>query len=236
VAAKTSVVRCGIELDRYRPSAATRDRGAPLEIVTIGSLEPYKGFRHLIEALAGLRDRGLRFRCRIVGAGRDESELRRRIAAAGLGEAAVLLGAMTQEQIAALLPTAHCYVQPSIVLPSGKTEGLPVALMEALACELPVVASDVGAVCELVRPGETGALVPPADAEALAAAIEAVAQQWDAAKLQALAGRALVASEFDIRRSVDQLEALFAAAASRDARPWPARAMERDEQRDRVVA
>jgi glycosyltransferase involved in cell wall biosynthesis len=212
VAAKTHVVHCGIELDRYRPAPATRDRAAALEILSIGSLQPYKGFRHLVDALRLLRERGLVFRCRIIGAGPTETELRRRIAAADLDGTVELLGARTQQQVAELLSTAHCYVQPSIVTSSGKTEGLPVALMEALACELPVVASDVGGVSELVRPGRTGVLVPAADASALAASIESVAEDWDAAKIEARAGRALIEREFDLRRTVDRLEALFASS------------------------
>ena len=91
VAAKTHVVHCGIELDRYRPATPTRDPAAEFEILSVGSLQPYKGFRHLVEALGLLRDRGLRLRCRIVGAGPTETELRQRIAAADLGEAVELL-------------------------------------------------------------------------------------------------------------------------------------------------
>ena len=100
----------------------------------------------------------------------------------GLQEDVLLLGALSQEKVAELLPTAHCYVQPSVITPSGKMEGIPVALMEAYAAGLPVIATDISGIPELVRPGETGVLVPPGDAVALANAIKDVYCNWESAK------------------------------------------------------
>ncbi len=200
-AEKTHVVRCGIEVGRYRPAAPWQADRGPLEILSIGSLELYKGFEYLLQACLDLQHRGVAFRCRIVGGGPLGRALQQTIEENGLGEQVALLGPRTQDEIATILPTAHCYTQPSIRMPSGKREGLPVALMEALACELPVIASDLTGIPELVRPGETGILVPVADAAALADALESVASDYPAARALARRGRRLVEEEYDIRQT-----------------------------------
>lgn len=209
VRAKTHIVHCGIIPSHYPTQAAPRQPHQPLEIIAIGSLQPYKGHKYLIEACAHLHAQNIPFRCRIIGGGEEMADLQHRIRAAGLSEQVQLLGAKTQDEVAALLPTAHCYVQPSIVTPSGKMEGIPVALMEALACGLPVIATSLSGVPELVRPSETGYLVPPADAVALAEALTAVYHHPHHAQTLALAGRQLVLQEFELSHNVRQLAHLF---------------------------
>lgn len=122
-----------------------------------------------------------------------------------------LLGAQPQEEVARLLPTAHCYVQPSVVAPSGPMEGIPVSLMEVLASRLPVVATDLSGVGELVRPGETGWLVPLEQPEAIAAAIQEILADRHRAVQIAEAGRALVLQEFNLTTNVRRLAALLEA-------------------------
>jgi glycosyltransferase involved in cell wall biosynthesis len=95
-------------------------------------------------------------------------------------------------------------------------EGVPVAVMEAMAVGVPVVASDVSGVHELVRPNETGWLVPPGDAEALAAAIEEVLAGRDVARRVA-AGRALVARDHDLRTNAARLVELFSSITAASA-------------------
>ena len=209
VRAKTHIVHCGITPAHYQTQAAPRQPDQPLEIVAIGSLQPYKGHKYLVEACAQLRTQNIPFRCRIIGGGEEMADLEQRIRDANLEEQVQLLGAKTQDEVAALLPTAHCYVQPSIVTPSGKMEGIPVALMEALACGLPVVATHLSGVPELVRPDETGYLVPPADSAALAGALTAVYHHPQHAQTLAAAGRQLVLDQFELSANVRQLAHLF---------------------------
>ncbi len=212
VAGKTRVIHCGIDPARYAGETRKWHIGGRFEIVHTGSLQPYKGQQYLVEACARLRGRGIPFRCRLIGGGELEAALRERIHALGLEEWVFLLGAKTQDEVAALLAESHCYVQPSVVTPSGKMEGIPVALMEALASGLPVVATEISGIPELVRPGETGWLVPEKDAEALADALEMVYRHPAEAARRSTAGRALVWREFNLRENVDDLIALFAAS------------------------
>jgi len=209
---KTHVIHCGIAPAAYTPHLNLPSPGERFEIINVGSLQPYKGHRHLLEACALLRDQGLPVHCRIVGGGEERPRLERQRADMRLEGVVELLGPKSQDEVARLLPTAQCYVQPSIITPSGKMEGIPVALMEALACALPVVATKISGIPELVRPGETGLLVPPADAHALAGALATIYHDPHHAAQRADAGRALVLREFELSANVKRLAALFDSA------------------------
>lgn len=206
---KINIVHCGILPEKYEPTERVWQVGDCFEIITTGSLQAYKGQKYLVEACAILRDKGIPFRCRFIGGGEEYDDLTQRITKAQLQECVILLGSKTQDEVAKLLATAHCYVQPSIITPSGKMEGIPVALMEAMAGQLPVLATEISGIPELVRPGETGYLVPPADAQALAEALERIYNNPDDASQRAAAGRQLVLEEFELRENVRQLSALF---------------------------
>jgi colanic acid/amylovoran biosynthesis glycosyltransferase len=209
---RTHVIHCGVVPSRYE--GPPRDTGAGLRLLSIGSLQLYKGQAHLVEACRLLVERGVDVTCRIVGAGPEQEALQRAIDAARLSGRVLLLGPRTQDEVAALLGQANCYAQPSVVAPDGQMEGIPVSIMEALASRLPVVASDLSGIPELVRPGETGWLVPPADAPALADALAEMAANPAEAARRADAGRHLVEQEFDLRRNVEELAALLAARAA----------------------
>ncbi len=206
---KTHVIHCGINPDNYAPRKAETRKTEPFEIVSVGSLQPYKGFAYLIQACSLLRSRGIPVRCRIVGEGELRPALQKMIDDADLNAHVQLLGARTQQQISAMLPSADCYVQPSIVTRSGKMEGIPVAIMEALACAMPVVASHLSGIPELVQDGRTGYLTPPADAAALCDRLTLIHKEPDKAEEMGLSGRELVHREFHLGRSVERLAALF---------------------------
>ncbi|MEA4907923.1 MAG: glycosyltransferase family 4 protein [Anaerolineaceae bacterium] len=215
---KIRVLHCGVAPERYpgvapeRYPGGTQDTppaGAPLRVLNVGSLQTYKGQRYLIQAVALLRRRGIPVHAVIVGEGELRPELQGLIAENGLSDTVELLGARTQEEVAGLLPEADCYAQPSVVAPSGKMEGIPVALMEALASRLPVVATRISGVPELVRPGVTGLLVEAEDVPGLADALEQIYRDPLAAARRAQAGRELVLSEFNLHHNVRILSQLF---------------------------
>ncbi len=209
IAAKTHVIHCGIDPSRYAAGLHRRQGGEPFEIMSIGSLQPYKGHASLIEACAIMRHKDLRFRCRIIGGGELYESLRSQIARLQLEGHVELLGPKTQEEVALLLPEADCYVQPSIVTAAGKMEGIPVALMEAMACRVPVVATSISGVPELVRNGETGLLVVPGNPASLAEALEEVRGHPAEARRRAEIARALVLQQFDLHQNVGVLSALL---------------------------
>jgi glycosyltransferase involved in cell wall biosynthesis len=204
---KIKVVRCGVLPDQYiqdhHPRSETR-----FTILNIGSLQPYKGQKYLIEACRLLRERGIPIVCKIVGGGELIHSLKDQIAASDLQETIQLLGPRTQEEIARLLPKADCYVQPSIITSTGKMEGIPVGIMEAMASGVPVVATNISGIPELVRDQQTGLLVPPEDSLALADAIERLYREPKFTQRLIENGIQLVTQEYDLRMNVKTLSLL----------------------------
>lgn len=207
-AERVIVVRCGIDPTLFRP----RERRNPNELFTIacvGSLAGYKGQRYLIDACARLRDRRIPFRCLLVGEGEDRPHLEAQIRDLGLDQQVILMGALPRHRVSEVVREADVMALPSVVMPNGKMEGIPVALMEAMASEVPVVATSISGIPELVRDGETGLLAPQRDAAALADALERLYADRELGRRLATAGRQLVLQEFNLERSVSQLRVLF---------------------------
>jgi glycosyltransferase involved in cell wall biosynthesis len=163
-AARTVVIRNGVALGPPPPRRPQRP-GAPVELLSVGRLRAPKDFTTLVRAVAALAPGSVRLR--IAGDGPDRAAVADEVARLGLDGAVELLGA--RDDVADLLAGADAFVL------STDSEGLPMSVLEAMAAGLPVVASAVGGVPELVRDGETGALVPPRDPKALAAAIAGLA-------------------------------------------------------------
>ncbi len=210
---KTRIVRCGIDPAYYRrpekKNGNAGNRPGALEIISVGSLQPYKGHIYLVRACTQLKERGIPFHCRIIGGGDLHPMLERAIQDNGLEGLVHLMGPRTQEEVSRLLPTANCYVQPSVITSTGKMEGIPVALMEAMMSRIPVVATSISGVPELVRPGETGWLVPPEDVQALAEVLEEIYRNPAEAEHRAEQGYRWVLEEFELSSNVKKLASLF---------------------------
>ena len=226
---KVDVIHCGVDPAAF---ALTRRRVAgPLRIVAVGTLHEVKGQIHLIEACHLLIERGVDVTCRFIGDGPDREALQARIDALGLTERVALAGRMTSDAVAAELAAADVLAAPSVPTRGGKREGIPVVLMEAMAAGLPVVASRLSGIPELVTDGISGLLVTPGDAAALADALARLAGDSDLRARLGAAGRETVMREFDvdrnaaaladrIRRSLREAEA-GPAAADADQPPAP---------------
>lgn len=196
------VVHCGVRPASYASGGRPRDAGR-VEIVTVGRLAPMKGFSVLLEALDGLDADGAGIHLTVVGDGpereRLEVQARTRLPAGTV----TFAGALGPPAVAEALRDADVFCLPSFA------EGVPVVLMEAMAAGLPVVATNVMGVAELVRQ-EAGALVPPGRADALRDALAGFVAD-PAARIRAgAAGREIVAQEFDVDDSAAQLARLFA--------------------------
>lgn len=205
---KVVVVHCGVDTDLFCPLPRTLTSG-PFSIVCIGSLEEKKGQTYLIEACRSLQETGFSFTCQLVGEGADRVALERQIHQAGLEKRVRLLGGRSQPYVRALLQTADVVALPSIMTKAGKMEGIPVALMEPLACGVPVVSTRTSGIPELVEDGVTGLLVPPNDAAALAEALLRLARDPALRERLGTAGREKVLREFDLARSAEQLVQLM---------------------------
>jgi glycosyltransferase involved in cell wall biosynthesis len=176
------------------------DAGARV-VGCVAGLKPVKGHRHLLDAAAKVMKADARVHLVLVGAG----ELRDGIAAharqLGIGARTSMLG--HREDSAQLAAAFDVAVLASL------SEGLPNAVMEAMAAGAPVVATAVGGVPELIEDGETGFLVPPADSEALAERIEYALSQTDLTSLIAMRGRQFIIERFGMERMVAAVERLY---------------------------
>ena len=210
-AAKTLVVPCGVDprlFRRRRPRAP----GGLLRIACVAGLRDYKGHRWLVDACALLGERGVPFHCVLAGDGPERGRLEARIAFLGLGTRVQLLGNQSQDRIREELDRCDVMVLPSVVTGRGMMDGIPVALMEAMATGLPVVSTRVSGIPELVEDGRTGLLAPEKDAAALADALERLFRDPALARRLAVQGRGHVLRNFNLVRNAARLRRLLDAA------------------------
>lgn len=204
---KLHLVHCGVEPDRYRrPPSGAGDR-----LLFVGRLVAAKGLPVLLAALALARRERPSLSLAVVGDGPDRPALEAEAQALGLGGSVSFLGYRNQEQVADLLSESSALVLPSFA------EGVPVVLMEAMAAGLPVVATRIAGIPELVEDGVSGLLVPPGDEEALARAILGV--MASPAGRMGEAGRARIRAEFEARTEAARLARLLVWARTGGPRP-----------------
>jgi glycosyltransferase involved in cell wall biosynthesis/GT2 family glycosyltransferase len=140
-------------------------------LVAVGRLVPKKGFAVLLEAARILREAGRRFSLQIIGDGPLRQELMTRIGEGGLASHVHLTGALSHQETLDRIEASDLLVMPSIIDASGDRDSMPVVVKEALALEVPVIASDVAGLPEVVM-APWGRLVPPGDPEALACGVD----------------------------------------------------------------
>ena len=209
LAKKVAVVRCGIDGRSFRPREPGSPRTGPFTLLCVAALRDYKGHPWLLDAVALLKRRGCAVRLLLVGDGEDRLALCERVVQSGLAGEVSFLGHQPSDKVAELMRGADAVVLPSVVTSSGKMEGIPVCLMEALACELPVVATRISGIPELVKDGETGLLVPPGDARALATALERLIRDPALRARLGRAGRAHVLESFSLQENSERLFEMF---------------------------
>ncbi|MEO8228382.1 MAG: glycosyltransferase family 4 protein [Chloroflexota bacterium] len=217
------VIHCGVDTTVFHPVPRMAASDRPLAILAIGTLHEVKGQTHLIEACRLLATAGVPFTCRFVGEGPDRAALEHQVADAGLSDRVEFLGRRTRAEIASLIGSSDVLVAASVPTRSGKREGIPVVLMEAMSAGLPVVASALSGIPELVVDGSSGLTVPPGDAAAIAAALRRLHVDPELRTRLGVAARERVMAEFDVDRNAHRLIERFAAVAS-ELRDRPAHA------------
>jgi colanic acid/amylovoran biosynthesis glycosyltransferase len=182
--------------------------GGPLRLFSCGRLNPSKGHQDLIRAVALLKESGLSVHLEI--AGEDEAggsgyhcDLSNLITDLQLKENVVLLGAVNEQRVLEGLKTAHLFVLAS------HSEPLGVAIMEAMSCETPVVATNAGGVPELIEHGVDGFLTSPGDPDALAEAISHLAGNANLSEQFSTSGRKKIVQSFNSNLSAATLARLL---------------------------
>ena len=185
----------------------------PPLILGVGRLIAKKGFADLIRACGLIAERGKSFRCEIIGEGPLEDELRGQIERLNLQDRVALSGARPMGEVRRRLIAANVFVLPSIIDPDGGMDNLPTVIMEAMATGLPIVSTTIGGIPEMVVENETGFLVQPGDAAALADAIEQVIDDRLLAQRLGQGGYERAQQLFSIDKNVRELCTLICSQA-----------------------
>lgn len=194
-----AVIYHGVDVEIFTPDPAYQ-KGAKQKIVTVANMIPRKNHQLLLEAFVRLpsvfqKSTSLEF----VGDGPTRSELEQKVKNLGIQDSVYFAGQPSHVELVGYLQRAALFCLPSL------SEGLPVAIIEAMACGLPVVASDVDGIPEAVVNDISGVLVPSDDVNALAnALVYALSRTWDR-----LAIRDIVLSKFTWQRYADKMMALY---------------------------
>ena len=192
------------------PSHSTNPQHAaagPSTILFVGRLVERKGVSYLIEALGQLKKRDARLV--IVGEGPERPRLEARVRELGLSDRVEFRGRVSDAELRRAYEGADLFVLPSVLDSRGDTEGLGVVLLEAMNYGVPVIASRIGGIVDIVVDNETGVLVPPGDATTLAAALQAVLADPAKARRLGEAGRKRLAERFSWQAIVERLEAVY---------------------------
>ncbi|WP_370604057.1 colanic acid biosynthesis glycosyltransferase WcaL [Escherichia coli] len=197
---KIAVSRMGVDMTRFSPRPV-KAPATPLEIISVARLTEKKGLHVAIEACRQLKELGVAFRYRILGIGPWERRLRTLIEQYQLEDVIEMPGFKPSHEVKAMLDDADVFLLPSVTGADGDMEGIPVALMEAMAVGIPVVSTLHSGIPELVEADKSGWLVPENDARALAQRLAAFSQ-LDTDELAPVVKRAREKVEHDFNQQV----------------------------------
>ena len=198
---KMHVVRLGVDVEEFKP--ASHEPAQPTQIVCVGRLVPAKGQHILLRAFSLLHAKGHGGRLIFVGSGPDMDSLKREAAGNGMGEHVIFRGALNHEQTRQQLREADIFALASFA------EGIPVALMEAMAMAIPCVSTNVAGIPELIRDDVDGFLVPASSVESMASAIESLLVDRDLRARLGASARARVMARYNLADNLKVLASTF---------------------------
>ncbi len=208
---KTKVIHMGVDIpavptDSDSPQTTSNGTGAGFVLACPANFVPVKGHRYLIDACRILVERDRDFYCLLVGDGPLSADLHRQVSEYDLADHVGFTGRLPHHELLARYAqrTVQAVVLPSIMTDHGEQEAVPVSLMEAMAYEIPVIATATGGIRELIS-DDAGIIVPEKDAPALADAIEGLIVDARKREKLAKAGREQAIKLFDIRPTVHTL-------------------------------
>ncbi|MDA2918274.1 glycosyltransferase [Desulfobacterota bacterium AH_259_B03_O07] len=206
----------GINLNKFYFQYQTNSIKPPntIKLITVARLVEEKGLSYGIRAINNFHKRNpdIKLQYNIVGEGESEGDLKKLVKQLDLEEVVNLIGPMDQEGIIREMRQAHIFLLPSIA------EALPVVLMEAQAVGLPVIATSVGSVSQIVIDGKSGFLVPAREVDSIVKRLEYIIEHPELWSVMGRFGRKLVEERYDIRKLNQRLEKIFAALLSYDSK------------------
>jgi glycosyltransferase involved in cell wall biosynthesis len=201
---RLKIIRCGVDVEHYR-CAQVREKAR--QLLYAGRLAAEKGLPVLFESLRMLADKGYEFELTLIGDGEDRQDLEALGRELGIDGRLVFSGYVGQDGVREYLLRSDVFILPSFA------EGVPVSLMEAMACGIPVLATYVGGVAELVEAEKSGLIVPPADSLALRDALARYFDDFELRQKVSRLGRETVVERYNLNVEIDKLADLFLAHA-----------------------
>jgi len=201
-----NIIHCGVDLSVMPYTRSGRDLN---NILAVGRLDEIKGFKYLIEACSVLKANNISFKCKIVGDGPLKAELVKMRDDFGLQQDVEFLGVLKQEEVRNILARATMFVLPSVKTSTGNMDGIPVALMEAMATGLPVISTYVSGIPELIEDGVSGYLCEPKNSKELAEKITLLVSDSELQEEFSKSARLKVERQFSIELEADKLLQLF---------------------------
>jgi glycosyltransferase involved in cell wall biosynthesis len=192
----------GVDVERWRPDLTGRRESTPV-VLCVARFVPRKRHQDLLRAVAMLRDRGVRLQLKLIGHGPTLSEMRRLVGELGLDELVWFTGARDPDQV------RHAMCRADVFCLASRWEGMAGSVMEAMACGLPVVGTQVNGIADLVEHARTGYLVPPERPELFAAALQRLIKDPRERATLGAAGRNRICNEFSVERMVSAKEQLY---------------------------
>ena len=207
-AEKITILRSGIDLSTFS-YRGPRKLNSPIRLLTIGRLGPTKGHEYALDAVRTLVDSGLSVEYRIVGDGKRLKELSEYAAERDLDRVVTFDGAVNSDAVVQILRDTDVLIAPSVVAPTGQTEGVPNVLKEAMASGVPVIGTKVGGVAELIDHGRNGFLVPQKDADAIADSVRTIIAKQETMPQILTAARQSIEQAYDVRQLNADLENIY---------------------------
>ena len=203
---RVTTIPTGVDVAKFSPKGSTAEFEFPVGatgplVGIVGVIRYAKGHAVLFEAMKQLGEQGLPVRCVVVGDSTNRAGLERRVVELGLSNRVLFVG--LRDDVPAILRALDVLAIPSL------HEAIPQVGLQALACEVPVIGSDVGGIPQIIRPNETGRLFSSGNAAALATAIRETFAQAAETRRMALAGRRLVVENHSLEGMLDTIEGIY---------------------------
>lgn len=206
---KLQLIRCGVDA-AWQPPVKMRAKNTVFTFGCVGRLVEKKGIDTLLNAAALLKAQQVNFKIKIAGSGPLQNFLMQQAAKLNLtADEVVFVGALSHDEVADFITLLDAFVLPCKRDQQGDMDGIPVVLMEAMLCGVPVISTQLSGIPELVKHQQTGLIVPPDDAQLLAAAMTAMIEQVEQRYLMLEQAKAWVMQHFLLEKNTHKLKNLF---------------------------
>ena len=196
---KLGIIPFGVDTSFFRPINNQKDNNI-FQILSVGYLIERKGFEYLIKAVKDVLEVHDNVKLIIVGSGPLEIQIKKLIHELKLNDTVKILDNVSDEELLELYNSSDLFILPSIVDSQGNTEGLGVVLLEAMACKIPVIGTDIGGIPDIIQDNETGLLVPQKDILRLFSAINSMIENKSLRKRIASKGYCCVQNKFNWKK------------------------------------